>query len=299
MDIKQLKYFVTIVHSNNNLSIAAKKMHLSQPALSKMIKTFEAEENVELFIRKQGRISSLTSVGEAFYEQALDVIATYDEMMRQLEEKNSLIQGKIVIGIPPLILSLVFAHFISTFILKHPEIKIEIVEAGAHELKKMLLVNEIDLAILLQPTEIANIEEYVIVEDELDAFMSIQHPLAQQKMISWEQLAKAPLALFDDTFMINHLVMSYFQKLNLKPNVKIQSGAWDFLLKTTLETDFITILPAPIKDFVQQKDYQALGIQHPLSWKVTVCRQKKANYLHSEDFVLEEILQYFEHGVDE
>lgn len=297
MDIKQLKYFVTIVHSNNNLSIAAKKMHLSQPALSKMIKTFEAEENVELFIRKQGKISSLTSVGEIFYEQALEVIATYDEMMRQLEDKNSLIQGKIIIGIPPLILSLVFAHFISTFILEHPEIKIEIVEAGAHELKKMLLVNEIDLAILLQPTEIANIEEYVIVEDELDAFMSIHHPLAQQKMISWEELAKAPLALFDDTFMINHLVMSYFQKLNLKPNVKIQSGAWDFLLKTTLETDFITILPAPIKDFVQQKDYQALGIQHPLSWKVTVCRQKKANYLHTEDFVLEEILQYFEHAM--
>lgn len=89
MDIKQLKYFVTIVDSDNNLSAAAKKMHLSQPALSKMIKTFEEEENVELFIRKQGKLSALTAVGETFYEQAIEVIASYEEMMKQLEEKIS------------------------------------------------------------------------------------------------------------------------------------------------------------------------------------------------------------------
>ncbi|MGX7265696.1 LysR family transcriptional regulator [Enterococcus crotali] len=293
MDIKQLKYFVTIVDSDNNLSAAAKKIHLSQPALSKMIKTFEEEENVELFVRNQGKLSSLTTVGEMFYEQALEVITTYEEMMKQLEEKNRFLKGTITIGIPPLILSLVFANFLSKFILEHPEIKINIIEEGAYELKKMLLVNEIDLAILLQPTELTNIEEHTLVEDELYAFMSINNKYAEQEFISWEELAKEPLALFNDTFMIHHLVMSYFEKLNLKPAVKIQSGAWDLLLKTTFDTPFLTILPAPVKDFIQERDYRAVRMHHPLSWKVTVCRQKKKNYLNVEKFVLSSILDYF------
>lgn len=293
MDIKQLKYFVTIVDSDNNLSAAAKKMHLSQPALSKMIKTFEEEENVELFIRKQGKLSALTTVGETFYEQAIEVIASYEEMMKQLEEKNQFLTGSITIGIPPLILSLVFANFLSQFILEHPEIRINIVEEGAYELKKMLLVNEIDLAILLQPTELVNIEEHTLVEDELYAFMSINNAYAKKEWITWEQLAKEPLALFNDTFMIHHLVMSYFDKLNLKPMIKIQSGAWDLLLKMTFNTAFLTILPAPVKDFIQERDYKAVRIQHPLSWKVTVCRPKKKNYLNVEKFVLKSILEHF------
>lgn len=293
MDIKQLKYFVTIVDSDNNLSTAAKKMHLSQPALSKMIKNFEEEENVTLFERNQGKLSSLTAVGELFYEQALDVITTYDEMMKHLEDKNGFLKGSITIGIPPLILSLVFANFLSNFILEHPEIRINIVEEGAYELKKMLLVNEIDLAILLQPTELAATEEYTLVEDELYAFMSTSNPYADKDFISWEELAKEPLALFNDTFMIHHLVMSYFDKRNLKPKVKIQSGAWDLLLKTTFDTPFLTILPAPVKDFIQERDYKAVRIHNPLSWKVTVCRQKKKNHLNVENFVLDSILTYF------
>ncbi len=38
MDIKQLKYFVEIVKSGFNLSIASKTLHISQPALSQIIK---------------------------------------------------------------------------------------------------------------------------------------------------------------------------------------------------------------------------------------------------------------------
>lgn len=293
MDIKQLKYFVTIVNCDNNLSAAAKKIHLSQPALSKMVKNFEEEENVALFERNQGKLSSLTSVGELFYEQALNVIATYDEMMKHLEDQDGFLKGTITIGIPPLILSLVFANFLSKFILEHPEIRIIIVEEGAYELKKMLLVNEIDLAILLQPTELTTTEEYTLVEDELYAFMSSNNPYAAKEGISWEEIAREPLALFNDTFMIHHLVMSYFDKRNLKPKVKIQSGAWDLLLKTTFDTPFLTILPAPVKDFVQERDYKAVPISNPLSWKVTVCRQKKKNYLNIENFVLDTILAYF------
>lgn len=52
MDIEHLKYFVVVVNNSFNLSDASKKLHVSQPALSKYILKFESEEGVNLFHRK-------------------------------------------------------------------------------------------------------------------------------------------------------------------------------------------------------------------------------------------------------
>lgn len=52
MDILQLYYFINIVECNYNLSLAAKKIHISQPALSQFISNFENEKEILLFIEK-------------------------------------------------------------------------------------------------------------------------------------------------------------------------------------------------------------------------------------------------------
>ena len=71
MDIQQLYYFNNIVECDYNLSLAAKKIHISQPALSQFISNFENEKDVQLFNRKQGRLNSLTRAGEMIYQYAL------------------------------------------------------------------------------------------------------------------------------------------------------------------------------------------------------------------------------------
>lgn len=66
MNISSLAYFIEIVNCDFNLTKAAQKSHISQPALSSYIKTIEKEEGVVLFQRQKGRLVGLTSVGERF-----------------------------------------------------------------------------------------------------------------------------------------------------------------------------------------------------------------------------------------
>lgn len=268
MNIEQLHYFVTIVDCNCNLSEASKKIHISQPALSQMIKSFEEKENVLLFERSHGRLERLSPTGEIFYTYSLNLIEQYDIMMQHLREDATKLKGKIKIGIPPLVLSTVFSEVASELILKNPDIKFEIAEIGAYNLRKSLILQEIDIAILLKPTtmNLANIEEVLLVENELCAFMYYTNPLASQEFLQWSQLHNHPMAIFDSSFMIHHQLMRSFEMKKIKPNILITSASWDFLLRSTIRTSLVTILPSPIADCFSSTQVKRVKFAQPIKW---------------------------------
>ena len=62
-----MQYFVEIVKSNGNLTVAAENLFVSQSALSQFIKNFEKQQGVSLFNRKNGRIVSVSESGMRVY----------------------------------------------------------------------------------------------------------------------------------------------------------------------------------------------------------------------------------------
>ena len=181
MDITQLNYFINIVECGCNLSLAAKKIHISQSALSQMITNFEKEEELNLFYRKNGRLEELTPSGTMLYQYALDMLKLHDEMKGMLRKESSKQKGTIRIGLPSLILRVLFSKFFSKFIVENPEIKIEIIEDGSHELRRMFLQKDLDYVVLIEPTNLdpKSFEEHVIQIDEMTAFMAPTHPLGK------------------------------------------------------------------------------------------------------------------------
>lgn len=111
MDIKHLRYFIGIVENGFNLSRTSQNLYISQPALSMMINEFEHQENIALFTRANGKIRGLTYVGENYYRDAKELLKKYNQMNKNLHKKEQEMTGRISIGIPPLILSLIFLKF--------------------------------------------------------------------------------------------------------------------------------------------------------------------------------------------
>lgn len=72
MDIKKLKYFITIVEEGN-ISAAAKKLHISQPPLSSQIKLLEKELNLKLMERGTRNIT-LTRAGKLFFKFMKEIL---------------------------------------------------------------------------------------------------------------------------------------------------------------------------------------------------------------------------------
>lgn len=297
MDITHLKYFVAIVESNLNLSLAANKLHISQPALSQCMSKFESEERTELFVRNHGRLCSLTPSGESFYTNAKVVIAHHERMMKELREHSTNIRGKIKIGIPPLVLTVLFTDVLAKLVITNPDIEFDIIEEGAFKLQRLLKLQEIDFAIILQPTDLnhQHFKEELIYQDELACFMCVNHPLAKKQSITWTDLKDRNLAIFTDTFMIHHQLMRKFESLSIVPKVAVMSTSWDFLLESTLNSDFITILPSPISKHYAQERIKKLKFQTPMPWRVVLTYANKPNYNRIETYTRNSLFNYFKH----
>lgn len=296
MDIRQLRYFIAIVDNNFNLSRTSQHLYISQPALSMMINEFESRESVQLFKRAQGKIIGLTYVGENYYVEAKELIEKYNEMNQNLRKTNNQITGNITIGIPPLVLSVVFSEIMPRLILNNPTINFSIKEQGAFVLKKELLLENVDLAALLYPEGISKniIDSFEISRSELAVFFSPQHHLAQKESLTWQDLHNEKMAIFDKTFMIYHQLNERFKRHNVYPNIILESSSWDFMLNSTkINNEVFTILPYPIADLYPANDYVCRKIKDPIPWRVTLCRLRKNNYSNIENYILDAMLNAF------
>lgn len=293
MDINHFFYFAAIVEANLNLSAAAKKIHISQSALSKIITSFEQEEGVLLFNRQNGRLISLTPAGSAFYSAGLKIIDIYDELMTTIMKESGKAKGKVVIGIPPLVVTLIFAQWISDFLVQFPNIELEIIEAGAEELREKFLAHEIDFVALLSPTQITGAEfrEYPVYFDELAAFVSKDSNLAGKDQLNWSDLNHRKMAIFNESFTIHRLLTEKFKQTDTQPIISIKSASWDFLLEAAQNHDIITVLPKPITQYVDNnKNFVRIPFRDPIIWKVVLTEHISRKQTAAQNFFRQYLL---------
>ncbi|WP_294614570.1 LysR family transcriptional regulator [uncultured Gilliamella sp.] len=300
MDIRHLQYFVAVVKADFNLSLAAKRLYISQPALSQFIKSFEESEKIYLFERYKGRLQGLTPTGELFYEQVKQLLSQYNSMLTAIREDAGQLKGKVRIGIPPLILGVVFSDIIADLIINHPNIEVEIIEKGAYELSRMFIVDELDFAILLDPTNINStiIDEHLIQQSELSVFFNHDHPLAKKQKLEWSDLHDQMLAVFEPSFMIHHKLMKKFGEYNIQPQKYTMSASWDFLLQIATNSKFLTILPSPILDIYSNHHIVERRFNDPIDWKVLLCRPRKEHYSRLNQYVFDYMLSFFKNKHD-
>ncbi|MGX6961964.1 LysR family transcriptional regulator [Vagococcus xieshaowenii] len=295
MDIQQLYYFMNIVECGCNLSLAAKKIHITQSALSQLIINFEANEELTLFYRKNGRLESLTPSGEKLYTYAQEITQLHEQMNEMVRKEAAKQKGTIRIGLPSLILRIFFSSFFPKLMMDNPNIQLEIVEGGSNYLRKMLFQNDLDYAILIEPTSLdpKSFEEHVIQIDEMTAFVYHTHPLAHKKRLSWRDLESFPVATFNESFTTYELVTEKLKKEKSNAQIKLTSSSWDYLVEATQESNIVAVLPSPIERTMDKNLFVEIPFKEPIPFNVLLCRPIKGNYNDVEGLVYESILSYF------
>lgn len=301
MNITQMEYLVEIVQSNFNITVASQKLYVSQSAISQFIKTFEEQNDVELFVRKHGRMVELTPSGRNIYQSALLVLQEYYNLENTLKHESSQQKGTIKIGVHPTVLRLFFTKFIPRFILDNPDAYIEIVEAGTLELREMLVNQSIHAAILVAPTDLKeeNYEEYQLMRTEVVAFMDPEHPLSKKRLIKWEDLEEVPFVTYNEKDKTYHLIKDKLKKAKTKFNLLFTSASWDYMIESVVDNEHIAILPTVY--FTQfMSRIKHIGViekrfEKPISYIPVLARPVKKVYSPVESFVFDSILENFHH----
>ncbi len=294
MDIKFLQYFVAIVHCDFNITRAAKESLISQPALSQMIHQYENDENITLFERSSGRLNKLTHAGDRLYSHAVDILKKHELMMEEMQKESTELKGHVKIGIPPVVISIIFPELLPNLIKKHPKIQLELLEFGAVELQNQLQSKDIAIAVLLTPTQLdpSLYESHILFSDTLSAFVSRDNHLAKKEVLEWKDLDKVSIAMFDQSYMIHHQLKRQFEKTQVHPLIQLQSASWDLLLNSTRHSNLVTILPAPLGKFFQTPKVKQIPFHNPIQWQIAIYRRRKKYHTLIEDYIFNFIVNH-------
>ena len=182
------------VAKNGNITQAANELMISQPAVSKSIKTLESDLNTSLFNRKKDGVS-LTLAGELLYakiKKAMELIISAEEDLTSL---NNMEQGTINIGAGNTIMQRFLMPYIKEFHNKYPNINVIVHTVVTEELIKRAQVGLVDIVFTHLPNEIPSNFEIKKVKELHDILVVNKDSIYKDKIITKKELKKLPLIL--------------------------------------------------------------------------------------------------------
>lgn len=145
-----LRIFITAAELQS-LTETAKKLYVSQPAISHAIKKLEEELGVRLFIRNKRSTLTLTEAGKDILALAYQMADLENRLYQRAYAENHLMGGVIRVATVPLGASLVLARVLPIFKKQFPGVQVELLEGTPLEVKNMVLNYQVDLGISTSP----------------------------------------------------------------------------------------------------------------------------------------------------
>lgn len=140
------KDLIYTVYQEGSISRAAQKLFISQPSLSIMIRKIEDEVGLPLFDRTCKPIQ-LTQVGEEYIKATQSIQSIEKEFEHFVSAYGQLMTGSLTIGANQLLSSLVLPDYVSRFIRRHPNIRLNLVDDNSTVLENRIMSGQLDLII--------------------------------------------------------------------------------------------------------------------------------------------------------
>ena len=146
MEFRQMKYILTLAETRN-MTRAAEKLYISQPALSHYLKCVEDELGAQLFDRSTAPMS-LTYAGRCYVERARAILLENEQLKRQMRDITQHMSGKLTIGTSRDRASYMMPRILPEFAALYPGIEIEVYTASGKKLFEELRTGRVDMVLL-------------------------------------------------------------------------------------------------------------------------------------------------------
>jgi len=181
-----LRYFVTVAEEGQ-VTRAAERLYIAQPALSQAIAHLESDLGFQL-LERHPRGVTLTLAGAVFLEKARAILAVTEDAVLTAESLARAHQGTIAfgyVGLPPASSD---PGLIDALIEAHPDIQLVPYDLPFPTVPTASWLREVDVAIISRPAVDPNVSVQVLRTEPLVALLPRKHPLAQRRELAVEEL---------------------------------------------------------------------------------------------------------------
>jgi DNA-binding transcriptional LysR family regulator len=193
MELKHVRTFVAVAETGT-VTIAAERLFMAQPAVTRQLQALERELGVSLFERKKQRLL-LTFAGETFLAEARQLLNQAARVTSVMEEVRTGATGVIRVAAGPVPMHAVVLPATARFRLALPRVKIQLTEASGGTAMSLLDHGEVDLAVCPPPPRGSRVRWAPLYRPRLYALVSPTHPLSQRRFLTVRELSDEDVLL--------------------------------------------------------------------------------------------------------
>jgi LysR family transcriptional regulator, hca operon transcriptional activator len=250
MELRHLRYFVAVVEEGSLTAAAERRLHTSQPSLSRQIRELEHEIGAELLSRSVSGVE-LTAAGKAFLGHARLALMQVDAAVEAAHRAAR--PGKKTIAIGFLTGQEVNWLPEAMRILRDelPSIEVTISSQSSPDLAQALLRGKLDLAFMRAEAQMPDLDYKVIIKEPLSVALPSDHRLASQDAIALQDIAGETFIGMSNTApTLRAIIDEYLQQsgLDLKQTHRVDNLA--MAMSLIASTGGVALVPEYAKNFL-------------------------------------------------
>jgi len=247
VDIQNLRAFL-LVAETGSFSLAAEKLHLTQPAVSKRIALLEEQLGATLFDRI-GRNTSLTEAGTALLPHARAVQRELEAARQSVRDLAGAVAGQLRLATSHHIGLHRLPPVLSEFSRAFPAVHIDIDFMDSEQAYELIMQGKVELAVVtLAPVSEPSVVTRPVWRDPLDFMVARHHPLAQHPALDLQALALHPAILPGLNTYTGQIVAGLFDRHQLRLQVSMATNYLETIRMMASVGLGWTVLPRSMRD---------------------------------------------------
>lgn len=263
MNLKHAQYMITILQEGS-ITSAAKKLFISQPSLSQMVKLVETNLGTPIFNRATDPLT-LTPAGVKYMEAAKQILTINANLAKEIAEINQEDHGKIRFGIPVQRGMLVLPKLLPAFYRLYPHVDVEIHEQGSGLMENMILDGTVDLACMTTTARHEDLK-YILIENEELVLLSSKNTKLAGRIPNGTPIHITEAA--DEKFVSNkpgHSIRAVQDNLfisnDIHPKIILETVSIEVEKKVCLACDAVMICP---RSYIEQTPEMLDAATYPI-----------------------------------
>ena len=193
MDLRQLRYFVAVAEQGN-ISQAAKKIFLSQPALSRQIKALEDEVG-QCLLERQAHSIRLTPAGEALLREGRELLQHAEQVLERVRSSGRGLRLRV--GYAPSLAAGLLSAAVGNFTQSHPKVHVELSDLSTTQMLAGLESEKLDVVLCVgQPHQTRGLKWTPLVRAPWRLAVNRRHPLARRSQVTPPEVAGEALLVY-------------------------------------------------------------------------------------------------------
>ena len=245
MELRHLHYFIG-VGEEENVSRAALKLHVSQPALSRQIRDLE-EELGFLLLERSAKSVRLTEAGRAFLTEARAVLQRAEDAVKAARAIATGGRGELHVGYAPSLTARILPPTLRAFQAELPNVRVRLHDLSTEEMLAGLREGKLQIAFVvrLTPALLRGLRFEELARDSICLAVAPKHPLAGRRTVTLAEVAREPLITYtrkDYPDAHEHLA-AMFAAIKSKPRIAEEHDSVSSLIAAVEAGNGVAIAP--------------------------------------------------------